>query len=157
MESKAANAQGKGAVEISDLIKASLRMRPDRIIVGEVRGGEVIDMLAAMSTGHDGSLSTGHANSPEGMLLRLETLHIANSGFPVEAVRSQIAQAIEIFVQLKRFPDGHRRVVNISELAGTCEGKICLNPLFIYKNEIGLVKTQNQLKNTEKLSFNNGL
>lgn len=130
MESKSSNSQGKGAVAIRDLIKTSLRMRPDRIIVGEVRGDEVIDMLAAMSTGHDGSLSTGHANSPSGMLGRLETLHIAGSGFPLSAVRNQIADAIDLIVQLKRFPDGHRRVMEICEVCGVEDGEIELNTLF---------------------------
>ena len=130
MEAKVSNSQGKGAVAIKDLIKASLRMRPDRIIVGEVRGEEVIDMLAAMSTGHDGSLSTGHANSPLGMLGRLETLHIAGSGFPLSAVRNQIADAIDLIVQLKRFPDGHRRVMEICEVCGVKDGEIELNTLF---------------------------
>ena len=130
MESKSSNSQGKGAVTIRELIKASLRMRPDRIIVGEVRGDEVIDMLAAMSTGHDGSLSTGHANSPLGMLGRLETLHITGSGFPLSAVRNQIADAIDLIVQLKRFPDGHRRVMEICELCGVKDGEIELNTLF---------------------------
>ncbi|MBR5756867.1 MAG: CpaF family protein [Firmicutes bacterium] len=151
MESKAANAQGKGAVTIRDLIKSSLRMRPDRIIVGEVRGDEVVDMLAAMSTGHDGSLSTGHANSPAGMIGRLETLHIAASGFPMQAVRSQIAGAIEIFVHLNRMQQGHRKVTEISETAGIENGEIRLNRLFVYDNEKGLVKTGNSLKRREKL------
>ncbi len=151
MESKAANAQGKGAVTIRDLIRSSLRMRPDRIIVGEVRGDEVVDMLAAMSTGHDGSLSTGHANSPAGMIGRLETLHIAASGFPMQAVRSQIAGAIEIFVHLNRMQQGHRKVTEISETAGIENGEIRLNRLFVYDSEKGLVKTGNSLRRREKL------
>ena len=150
MESKSANAQGKGEVPIKDLIKSSLRMRPDRIIVGEVRGDEVVDMLAAMSTGHDGSLSTGHANSPAGMIGRLETLHIAASGFPMQAVRSQIAGAIEIFIHLQRFSEGHRRVTEISEVAGIENGEIILNKIFNYVPGKGLVKTENHLLHKEK-------
>ena len=150
MESKSANAQGKGEVPIKELIKSSLRMRPDRIIVGEVRGDEVVDMLAAMSTGHDGSLSTGHANSPAGMIGRLETLHIAASGFPMQAVRSQIAGAIEIFIHLQRFAEGHRRVTEISEIAGIEDGKIILNKLFVYVPGKGLQKTENDLIHKEK-------
>ena len=151
MESKAANAQGKGAVTIKDLIKSSLRMRPDRIIVGEVRGDEVIDMLAAMSTGHDGSLSTGHANSPAGMIGRLETLHIAASGFPMQAVRSQIAGAIDIFVHLSRFSGGHRKVTEISETKSIENGEIILNRLFVYDEKEGLIRTGNELIHRQKL------
>ncbi len=153
MESKSANAQGKGEVPIKELIKSSLRMRPDRIIVGEVRGDEVVDMLAAMSTGHDGSLSTGHANSPAGMIGRLETLHIAASGFPMQAVRSQIAGAIEIFIHLQRFSGGHRRVTEISEIAGIENGEIKLNKLFSYSPGLGLERTQNELIHKEKLAM----
>ena len=150
MESKSANTQGKGEISIRDLIKSSLRMRPDRIIVGEVRGDEVVDMLAAMSTGHDGSLSTGHANSPAGMLGRLETLHIAASGFPMQAVRSQIAGAIEIFVHLNRFAGGHRKVTEISEIDRIENGEIKLNKIFSYDNQKGLIKS-GELIHTDKL------
>ena len=131
METRSANAQGRGGVTIRDLIRASLRMRPDRVIVGEVRGEEVVDMLAAMSTGHDGSLSTGHANSVRGMIGRLETLHISSSGFPLESVRAQIAEAIDVYVHLERTADGRRRVVEIAESAGLLDGEICLNPLYV--------------------------
>lgn len=151
LEARNANAQGKGEVSIRDLIRTSLRMRPDRIIVGEVRGGEVVDMLAAMSTGHDGSLSTGHANSPAGMLLRLETLFLAASGFPLDAVRGQIAGAIDLFVHLARTSDGHRRVVEISEVAGYENGVIRLNTLFEYYPGEGLRAVGSGLVNTAKL------
>lgn len=154
MEAKNSNSQGKGGVTIRDLIKTSLRMRPDRIIVGEVRGGEVVDMLAAMSTGHDGSLSTGHANSPEGMLGRLETMVLSVSNFPVEVVRSQIAEAIDLFVHLIRTPDGKRRVSEISEIAGYNNGKIDLNPLYKYQQGQGLCPTGNTMIHTEKLDRN---
>ena len=128
-------------------------MRPDRIIVGEVRGGEVVDMLAAMSTGHDGSLSTGHANSPRGMLGRLETLFLSDSGFPIESVRGQIAEAIDLFVHLARTPDGRRRVMEISELAGYQNGNYELNTLFRFQPGEGLVRTGNRLIRTEKLEL----
>ncbi len=153
MEAKRPNSQGKGAVTIRDLIKTSLRMRPDRLIVGETRGDEVIDMLAAMSTGHDGSLSTGHANSTAGMLSRLETLHIAASGFPMRAVRSQIAQSIEILVHMQRFAGGHRRVTEIAEIAGMAGDEIRLNRLFVYDVENGLIPTGSALQNTAKIAL----
>ncbi|HCU08172.1 MAG TPA: pilus assembly protein [Clostridiales bacterium] len=153
MEARNANAQGRGAVTIRDLIKTSLRMRPDRIIVGEVRGGEVVDMLAAMSTGHDGSLSTGHANSPAGMIGRLETLFLSASGFPVEAVRSQIADAIDIFVHLKRSSDGRRQVWEIAEVEGCSEGAVRLNKLFHHVPGKGLIPTGNRLMHKEKLEL----
>ena len=153
MEARSANAQGKGAVPIRQLIRTSLRQRPDRIIVGEVRGEEVVDMLAAMSTGHDGSLSTGHANSVRGMIGRLETMHISSSGFPAESVRAQIAEAIDIFVHLARTPDGHRRVVEICECAGVKDGEIALNPLYCYDPEKGLIFTGNPLIRVAKLKL----
>lgn len=152
MEAKSANAQGKGEVSIRELIRSSLRMRPDRIIVGEVRGEEVIDMLAAMSTGHDGSLSTGHANSPTGMLGRLESLFLANSGFPIDAVRSQIAGAIEVFIHLAKDKNGMRRVMEISELCGLQNGEYVLNTLYRYHQGSGLVKC-GELKNRGKLEL----
>lgn len=151
LETKNANVQGRGEVSIRDLIKTSLRMRPDRIIVGEVRGAEVIDMLAAMSTGHDGSLSTGHANSPRGMLLRLETFFLSASGFPVEAVRAQIAEAIDIFVHMERSSGGARRVTEIAELAGYEDGEIHLNTLFEYVQGEGLRASGSGLIHTGKL------
>ena len=153
MEARSANAQGKGAIAIRDLIRTSLRQRPDRVIVGEVRGEEVVDMLAAMSTGHDGSLSTGHANSVRGMIGRLETLHITSSGFPAASVRAQIAEAIDVYVHLARTPDGHRRVVEICESAGMQDGEILLNPLFVYDPQQGLVSTGNRLRSTGKLQL----
>ncbi len=132
MEAKSPNAQGKGEVSIRDLIRTSLRMRPDRVIVGEVRGAEVIDMLSAMSTGHAGSLSTGHANSSLGMIRRLESLFLSYSGFPLEAVRAQIAEGIDLLVHLRRMKDGRRKVYEICELEAFEDGKIRLNCL--YKN-----------------------
>ena len=153
MEAKASNAQGKGAVSIKDLIRASLRMRPDRIIVGEVRGAEVVDMLAAMSTGHDGSLSTGHSNSAKGMIGRLETMFLSGTNFPIEAVRGQIAQAIDIFVHLARTADGHRRVMEISEVIGIENGEIRLSEIYKYVPGKGLVHTGAELARKEKLAL----
>jgi len=128
-----------------------LRQRPDRIIVGEVRGDEVVDMLAAMSTGHDGSLSTGHANSPKGMLGRIETMHIASSGFPVSVVRNQIADAIEIIVQLRRNPNGQRQVSEICEIQGVVNGELALNSLYKRDSNGLLRRTENELIHKEKL------
>ena len=125
-------------------------MRPDRILVGEVRGEEVIDMLAAMSTGHDGSLSTGHANSPESMLSRLESMAIAGSDYPADVVRRQITHAIDVMVHLARDGAGHRRVMEIAEL-GQLEGnQIPLNVIYRYEGKDGLVYTGNPMKRTEK-------
>ncbi len=129
MECKNSNARGEGGVSMSDLIKSSLRMRPNRIIVGEVRGGEVIDMLQAMNTGHDGSLSTGHANSVEGMLKRLESLYLAAMPISVDAIREQIVQGLDIMVHIVRQKDGKRRVSEITELVGYEAGAFKLNKL----------------------------
>ncbi len=129
LECKNSNAQGEGGVSMSDLIKTSLRMRPNRIIVGEVRGSEVIDMLQAMNTGHDGSLSTGHANSVEGMLKRLESLYLAAMPISVDAIREQIVQGIDIMVHIIRQKDGKRRVTEITELVGYEGGNFKLNKL----------------------------
>ena len=118
LEAREANIEGENAVTIRDLIKSSLRMRPDRIVVGEVRGPEAIDMLQAMNTGHDGSLSTGHANSPRDMLSRLETMILMGMEIPISAVRSQIASGIDILVQLGRLRDRTRKVIEIVEIIG---------------------------------------
>ena len=150
MECRNANVQGKGEVTINQLIKASLRMRPDRIIVGEVRGSEAMDMLQAMNTGHDGSLCTGHGNSPIGMISRLEAMHLAASGFPLDAVRSQISEAIDIIVHLGRMPDKSRKILEIVEIAGISGGKYSLNPLFYYRGKGGLAPTDNKIMNTIK-------
>lgn len=151
LEAKGANAQGRGAVTIKDLIRASLRMRPDRIIVGEVRGAEVVDMLAAMSTGHDGSLSTGHANSASGMIGRLETMFLSDTNFPIDAVRGQIAQSIDVFVHLARTQDGHRRVIEISEVRGVEKGEVKLAQLFRYMPGEGLRPAGEKLQSVEKI------
>ncbi|PYG88514.1 pilus assembly protein CpaF [Ruminiclostridium sufflavum DSM 19573] len=133
LETRNENLEGKGRITIRDLIKASLRMRPERIIVGEVRGAEAIDMLAAMNTGHDGSISTGHANSAEDMLSRIETMIVSSSALPVEAVRSQIASAIDIIIFLSRLRDKSRRTMEISEIIGVENSRIKLSPLFVFE------------------------
>lgn len=131
METRNANASGSGAVTIRDLIKSSLRMRPERIVVGEVRGGEALDMLQAMNTGHDGSLSTGHANSTRDMLSRLETMVLQGSeGLPLEAIRQQIASAVDIIIHLSRLRDKTRRTMEISEILDYEDGKIQVNPIY---------------------------
>ncbi|MCI8743407.1 MAG: CpaF family protein [Lachnospiraceae bacterium] len=137
LETRNANAEGEGAIEISDLIRAALRMRPDRIIVGEVRGKEALDMLQALNTGHDGSLSTGHANSPRDMLSRLETMVLMGAELPLAAVRSQIASAVDILVHLGRLRDRSRKVLEIVEVGGYVDGEIRLEPLFAFREEPG--------------------
>ncbi|HBY20521.1 MAG: type II secretion system protein E [Clostridiales bacterium GWE2_32_10] len=126
LETRPANIEGKGEISIRDLVKNSLRMRPDRIIVGEVRSGEALDMLQAMNTGHDGSLTTGHANSPRDMLSRLETMVLmAGMDLPVRAIREQIASALDIIIQQTRLKDGTRRITHISEVQGM-EGEVII-------------------------------
>ncbi len=140
LEVRNASTEGCSAVSVRDLIKAALRMRPSRIIVGEVRGAEALDMLQAMNTGHEGSLSTGHANSAQDMLSRLETMVLQGNDIPLYAVRKQIASAIDIFVQLSRRSDGSRGVVQICENDGLLEGEVVLRPVFeAEKTESGAV------------------
>lgn len=151
LECRRANVLGKGEVDIRQLIKASLRMRPDRIIVGEVRGAEVMDMLQAMNTGHDGSLSTGHANSSAGMLSRLEAMYLSLESYPVDSVRRQIVEAIDLIVHMGRMGDGTRKVLEIVEVVGFNNGHYNLNPLFLYGQGQGkLVKTDNKLSSLLK-------
>lgn len=161
METRNANASGEGLVTIRDLIKTSLRMRPERIIVGEVRGGEALDMLQAMNTGHDGSLSTGHANSTQDMLSRLETMVLQGaSGLPLDAIRQQIASAVDIIIQLARLRDKSRKTVEITEVLGYENGQIKLNTLYKFEeNEKStlekvsgsLKRTNNKMVHTDKL------
>ncbi|MBN1517755.1 Flp pilus assembly complex ATPase component TadA [Candidatus Sumerlaeota bacterium] len=134
LETRPPNIEGKGAVTIRDLVKNCLRMRPDRIVVGECRGGEALDMLQAMNTGHDGSLTTGHANSPRDMLSRLETM-VLMSGMelPVKAIREQMASAINLIIQQTRLPDGSRRVIEVSEVTGTEGEIITMQSIFEYQ------------------------
>ena len=145
LEARNANADGEHQVSIRDLIKSAMRMRPDRIIVGEVRGAESVDMIQAMSSGHDGSISTGHSGSPEEMLSRLETMVLMGTDIPLTAIRKQIASAIDIIVQLERLRDKSRRVTEITEVVGCEDGEIRLNPLFIFK-EMAEDKSENMVR-----------
>ena len=147
LECRNANAAGRGQIDMTQLVRTSLRMRPDRIIVGEVRGGEVFDMVNAMNTGHAGSMSTGHANSITGMLRRLEAMFMQAVDFPVDAIRAQISEGIDIIIHMSRMRDGSRRVVEISELTEVSEGQIRTNCL--YQADDGL--TGNKLVHREKL------
>lgn len=133
LEARNANPEGKGEITIRELIRTALRMRPDRIVIGEVRGAETIDMLQAMNTGHDGSLSTGHANSPSDMLNRLETMVLMGMEIPAEAVRRQIASGIDIIIHLGRLRDGSRRVMEIVELTGFQDGEIRFSTLYAFE------------------------
>jgi pilus assembly protein CpaF len=163
LETRNANASGVGRITIQELIRASLRMRPERIVVGEVRGGEALDMLQAMNTGHDGSLSTGHANSARDMLSRLETMVLQGaSGLPLEAIRQQINSAVDILVHLSRMRDGSRKVVEITEVAGYKNGEVALNPLYVFEEDGfstpgrvsgSLMRTKNTLINARKFKL----
>jgi len=157
LETRNANTAGAGAITIRDLIKSALRMRPERIIVGEVRGAEALDMLQAMNTGHDGSLSTGHANSTKDMLSRLETMVLTGAeGLPLDAVRQQIASAIDIIIHLSRLRDRSRKTMEITEVAGYRNGEIVLNPLYIFEEDENSTteKVSGQLKRTSNPMIN---
>ena len=160
LETKNANAQGKGLVSMRDLVKASLRMRPDRIVVGEVRGAEVVDMITAFNTGHDGGMSTIHANSAHAVFGRLETMFLSAAQYPVDAVRGQISSGIDVIVHLSRMRDGTRRVLDIAEFLGYRQGKPGLNSLFRYRKDPegggSLEATGNQMKNTGKREMRGG-
>ena len=149
LETRNANAEGEGAVSISDLIKASLRMSPNRIIVGEVRGKECLDMLNAMNTGHDGSISTGHGNTSRDMLRRMETMVLQGADLPLSSIRNMIASAIEIMVHLGRSKDHKRRVLEISEVTGMENGEIQLKTLYQYNGEV--LEKLSDLSREEKL------
>lgn len=152
LETRNANTAGVGQITIRDLIKSSLRMRPERIVVGEVRGGEALDMLQAMNTGHDGSLSTGHANSTEDMLSRLETMVLQGAaGLPLEAIRQQIASAVDIIIHLSRLRDKSRKTMEITEVVGYKDGEIILNPLYKFEEDekSTLEKVSGKLKRTD--------
>ena len=149
LESRNANAEGEGAISISDLIKASLRMSPNRIIVGEVRGKECLDMLNAMNTGHDGSISTGHGNSSRDMLRRMETMVLQGAELPLSSIRNMIASAIEIMVHLGRTKDHKRRVMEISEVRGVENEEVQLKKLYQYNGES--LEKLSDLSNEEKL------
>lgn len=157
METKKANSKEANEITIRELIKTSLRMRPDRIIVGEVRGEEALDMLQAMNTGHDGSLSTGHANSPEGMLSRLETMVLTGSAdLPLEAIRMQIASAVDYIVHLSRLRDFSRKCMEICEVVGYENGKIILNTIYKFEEDenTSLKKVSGKLKRTKNKIVN---
>ncbi|MBQ9815039.1 MAG: CpaF family protein [Lachnospiraceae bacterium] len=139
LECRQANVEGENGITIRDLIRTSLRMRPDRIIVGEVRGEEALDMLQAMNTGHEGSLSTGHANSPEDMISRLETMVLMGTEMPLSAIRGQIASALDYMVHLERMRDGSRKVVEISEVINLSEGRMNIKPIFTFDREKGVL------------------
>jgi pilus assembly protein CpaF len=136
LESRPPNIEGKGEISIRDLVKNSLRMRPDRIVIGEVRGGEALDMLQAMNTGHDGSLATGHSNSPRDMISRLETMVLmAGIELPIKAIREQIAGAIDVIIQQSRLKDGSRKITNITEVQGLEGDVIVLQDIFAFKQQ----------------------
>mgnify|MGYP004688440445 FL=1 len=159
LETRDSKGEGTTAITIRDLIRSSLRMRPDRIIVGEVRGSEAIDMLQALNTGHDGSLSTGHANSATDMLMRLETMVLMGMELPLSAVRRQIASGVDIIVQLGRLRDKSRKVLEIVEITGYEDGEIVTRPLYQYQETgtdeaghvIGQLQMCNPLMHTDKL------
>lgn len=164
LETRNANSAGAGAITIRDLIKSSLRMRPERIIVGEVRGAEALDMLQAMNTGHDGSLSTGHANSTHDMLSRLETMVLQGAaGLPLPAIRQQISSAVDIIIHLSRLRDHTRKTMAITEVLGLDErGNIMLNPLYEFEEDENstlehvsgsLIRTKNKMQNVFKLQL----
>ena len=155
LETRNANVEGLKEISIRDLIKASLRMRPDRIIVGEIRDGAALDFLSAANTGHDGSLCTGHANSAKDMLSRIETMVLMGMDLPLPAIRRQMASAIDIIIHLGRLRDKSRKVLEITEITGLANGEFTLNPIFTFKEEgetkHGLIK--GHLKKTGKLSY----
>lgn len=159
LETRNANVEGCREITIRDLIRASLRMRPDRLIVGEVRGSEAIDMLQCLNTGHDGSLSTGHANSASDMLYRLETMVLMGMELPLAAIRGQIASGVDVIVHLGRLRDRSRRVLEITEVLGYEDGVIRMQPLYQFEEEgeddekriIGTLKKRAELCHTEKL------
>lgn len=164
LETRNANSAGAGTITIRDLIKSSLRMRPERIIVGEVRGAEALDMLQAMNTGHDGSLSTGHANSTRDMLSRLETMVLQGAaGLPLAAIRQQISSAVDIIIHLSRLRDHSRKTMAITEVLGLDEqGNIMLNPLYEFVEDENstlehvsgqLRRTENKMQNVFKLQL----
>ncbi len=157
LETRGSNGSGSSEITIRDLIRTALRMRPDRIIVGEVRGPEALDMLQSLNTGHDGSLSTGHANSSEDMLSRLETMVLMGMNLPMEAIRRQIASGIDILVHLGRMRDKSRKVLRVSELTGMQDGQIQLSTLYRFEETgekegkvYGIWKREADLTHTRK-------
>ena len=153
LETRDANSEGEGEINMSTLIKASLRMRPDRVIVGEVRGAEALDMLSAMNTGHDGSLSTGHANSTQDMLTRIESMVLMAVDIPLPAIKSQIAAGLDILVHLQRMRDHSRKVMEISEVKGVENGEIRLNRIFTFNHAKERLERCGTLLHAEKLEI----
>lgn len=152
LEARNSNLEGENAITIRDLIRTSLRMRPNRIVVGEIRGPEALDMLQAMNTGHDGSLSTGHANSPEDMMARIETMVLMGGDLPISAIRGQIASALDIIVHLGRMRDGRRKVISIMEVLRVDEkGEIRSHALYRYDREKGTLVAEGRLEARRKL------
>lgn len=158
LEARNANSEGSGEITIRDLIKSALRMRPTRIIVGEVRSAEAIDMLQALNTGHDGSLSTGHANGPKDMLSRLETMVLMGMDIPLPAIRRQIASGIDLIIHLGRLRDKSRRILEVTEIIGYKDGEILLQPIYIFEETgekngkiQGVWKKVHRLTHREKL------
>ena len=158
LETRVSNLENVAEISIRQLIRTALRMRPDRIIVGECRGAEALDMLQAMNTGHDGSLSTGHANSCQDMLRRLETMVLMGMELPISAIRAQIASGIDVLVHLGRLRDRTRKVLDIMELDGMSQGEIRLNPIYHFEETgeqdgmvIGEWRQQHTLIHREKL------
>lgn len=149
LETKTANTRGGAEITIRDLIKAALRMRPDRLIVGEVRGAEAVDLLQALNTGHDGSLSTLHSNSSRDTGSRLETMALMGMDLPLEAVQRQIVSGVDVLVHLGRMRDKSRKVLEVAEVTGVEGGQICLQPLFDYREGEGLIQT-GTLKDQER-------
>ena len=151
LEARTANLEGKNEVTIRDLVRNALRMRPDRIIVGECRGAEALDILQANNTGHDGSLSTGHANSNRDMVSRLETMVLMGMDLPIPAIRRQIASGIDLFIHVSRLPDRSRKIVEIAEVLGMKDGEVEMQTIYEYEREGNRWVQKNPLKNTEKL------
>ena len=150
LETRGSNTSGDGEITIRRLIKTALRMRPDRLIVGEVRGDEAIDMLQALNTGHAGSLSTGHANSSKDMISRLETMVLYGLDIPIQAIRGQIASALDIIVHLSRMKDKSRKVIEISEITGMDNGNIVMEPVYLFEGDVKGGKAVGELKNVQK-------
>lgn len=157
LEVRSANVEGKHGVSMQDLIKASLRMRPDRIVVGEVRGPEALDMLQAMGTGHDGSLSTGHANTAKDMLTRLETMVLMGHDMPIKALRGQIASGVDLILQLSRLRDHSRKLIEIVEVCGCVDGEIETRLLYQFEEEQGHKKVKGRLMKQNELQGVNKL
>jgi pilus assembly protein CpaF len=162
LETRNANTEGKGGIAIRSLIHASLRMRPNRIIIGEVRGAEALDMLQAMNTGHEGSISTGHSNNTIDMLSRLETMILSGSVLPIEVIRKQIASAVDIMIHLSRMRDHSRKVTEIHEVIGIKDYEVQLNPLYVFVEDeestpqrvSGMLQsTGNKLENKQKFTI----